>query len=88
MCTVYGLLGILFALVLALLILVLKYRSDVSFLKDMYAVNNDYVKECDKKWDDTIKLCNDVCRTNGDLLKLIDELEKRSDFGLKWPIKW
>ena len=71
--TIYGLLGILFGLVFALLILVLKYRSDVSFLKDMFKINNDYVKECDHKWDKAIKLCEDVCKTNGELLKMVKE---------------
>lgn len=75
--TVYGLLGILFGLVLALLILVLKYRSDVSFLKDMFKINNEYVEECEEKWNRAIKLCEDVCKTNGDLLILVDELKRK-----------
>ena len=74
---VYGLLSLLFSLVLALLILVLNYRSDVSFLKDMFEINNDYVKSCEHKWDDAIKLCKDVCKTNEDLLKYCDGLETR-----------
>jgi hypothetical protein len=74
--TVYGLLGILFALVMGLLILVLKYRSDVAFLKDMFKINNDYVKECEHNWAEAIKLCKDVCETNGHLLELCREDER------------
>lgn len=74
--TVYGLLGILFALVIALLILVLKYRSDVSFLKNMFKINNDYVKEYENDWKRSIKLCEDVCKTNGDLIRYIDEKQQ------------
>lgn len=75
--TVYGLIGILFGLVLGLLVLIIKFRSDVSFLKDMFKINNEYVKECEHDWADAIKLCKDVCRTNEDLQKYCDEMEKR-----------
>lgn len=64
---VYGLLAILFALVIALLILVLKYRSDVGFFKDMFKINNDYVKSCDLRWDEAIKLCYKICDYNDEL---------------------
>ena len=74
--TVYGLLGILFALVIALLILVLKYRSDVGFLKDMFKINNDYVKDCAKDWHDALKLCEELCEFNR---KLIDMSSNQED---------
>ena len=70
---VYGLLAILFALVIALFILVLKYRCDVAFMKEMYRINNDYVKSCDKNWLRAIKLCEDVCNLNGKLLNQQDK---------------
>ena len=70
---IYGMLAILFALVIALFILVLKYRSDVGFLKDMFEVNNGYVKECAEDWSMAIKLCRDVCERNEELCKKVNE---------------
>lgn len=72
---IYGLISILFALVIGLLILVLKCRSDISFAKDMFKINNDYVKECEEKWTRAIKLCDDVCKLNERLLNQIREEE-------------
>ena len=71
--TVYGLLGILFGLVLTLLILVIKYRNDVAFLKDMFKINNDYVKECEKDWSMAIGMCRKVCERNEELYTKIHD---------------
>ena len=81
MSTVYGLLGILFALVIRLIILVIKYRCDVDFLVDMFKVNNGYVKDCEKSWSEAIKLCKDVCRSNEDILRRygVSEENERKD---------
>lgn len=58
---VYGLLALLFALVIGLCILVVKYRSD-------YKINNDYVKECEENWSAAIGLCRKVCERNEELV--------------------
>lgn len=65
---IYGLLALLFALVIGLFILVLKYRSDVAFLKRMFEINNNYVKECEENWRAAIGLCRKVCERNEELL--------------------
>ena len=65
---IYGLLVFLFVLVIGLYILVLKYRSDVNFFKDMCKINNDYVKECKESWYEAIGLCRKVCEFNEELL--------------------
>lgn len=70
---IYGLLALLFALVIGLYILVLKYRSDVGFLKSMYKINNDYVKECEENWRAAIGLCRKVCEHNEELLNREDK---------------
>lgn len=57
---IYALIGGLYGAVIFLFILVLKYRSDVNFFKDMCKINNDYIKECKEGWVRTIKLCKDL----------------------------
>lgn len=73
---IYLLIAILFVLVSGLCILVLKYRSDVSFLKDMFKINNDYVKENAQHWDHAIELCERVCKLNGEMLESMDARDR------------
>lgn len=65
---IYGMLALLFALIIGLYILVLMHRSDVSLLKDMFKSNNDYLMEFEKHWLMAIDLCEKVCNINDQLI--------------------
>lgn len=65
---IYGMLALLFALIIGLYILVLNYRSDISLLKNMFEVNNDYLREFEKHWTMAIDLCEKVCNLNEQLI--------------------
>lgn len=65
---IYGMLALMFALMFVLYILVIKCMIDFSLIKDLYKINNDYVKQYEKDWTDTINLCHKICDLNEELI--------------------
>ena len=76
---IYGMLALLFALVFVLYILVIKCMIDFSIIKDLYKINNEYVKQYSKDWTDAINLCHKICNLNEELIDREDKKEVPSN---------